>query len=164
MKTIEVYFLADNSPFMWALKTLYGASCCHVLLSTNIFGESMAIDAHPLGGICPRELQDALRNDEVVAKYALRVNALPALRRAMIDMGKGYNYIELIGYLPVLVGRALHKKVRNPLHSSRAMVCSEFVASVFKDLPGFEEVDPSTLTPDDVRNLCAKSAVFSRVK
>jgi hypothetical protein len=56
---------------------------------------------------------------------------LPALKLAMTEyLNEAYDYTGVIGMAWVMLWRRLKKRVKNPLHSSKAMFCSNFVTRV----------------------------------
>lgn len=74
-------------------------------------------------------------------------------------LGASYDYPGAVGYLWVALGRLFRKAWRNPLASPNALFCSEAIAEGLKTMlyPGFEAIDPSTVSPQLLFDLLTKN-------
>jgi hypothetical protein len=83
------------------------------------------------------------------------------LQAALDDLGDFYDYVGLLGYIPVLLWRWMGRKRRNPLASASSQVCSEFVVRFLQHLypldDVFQLIDPETVTPEDLLKLCEET-------
>jgi len=77
-------------------------------------------------------------------------------------LGSHYDFFGLFGMSFVSLGRVLRRKWKNPCNSTKAMFCSELVATVLKDsrYPKTETGDfvPSKLSPQDLLEFMETSA------
>jgi len=73
-------------------------------------------------------------------------------------LGESYDFVGLFSTFFVIVGRWLKRKVKNPGQSSRAMFCSEAVTRVIQasEYPGTVDLDPASVTPQDLLDLLKK--------
>lgn len=103
---------------------------------------------------------------ETLELYECVVDLVPGLRRCRSMIGAGYDFLGIIGFLfKLLVWRLLGRRILNPFHRNNREFCSEFVANVLKsaNVPGFEAVDPPSLSPGDLRNIFLANNCFHRV-
>lgn len=99
--------------------------------------------------------------DEIVAMVDPIVPLDKAVETAKARLGEKYDVDGLFGMAFVMVGRWFHVKLRNPLHNSHELFCSEAVAMVLQDAgyPGMEGKDPTSMSPEDVYELVAGKQV-----
>lgn len=67
-------------------------------------------------------------------------------------LGVAYDYGGALGVLFVRLGRFLKRKIKNPFHSTKAVICSEVavVALQKQGFPEAETLDPPATTPGDL--------------
>jgi hypothetical protein len=167
---VTLVFTTTGSWVSAIIRWFTGGIASHVAIGTDLHGVPVLLHAD-VGGV---QLSHRGRffgdfgSNAVVAEYRFVGDVAEArLARAVAHLGDRYDYAGLFGYAPVMVARWLGKKIRNPLASPRAMVCSEFVLllDVGGDLvPAWQGLDPERTTPEDLLAICKESVAFCRVE
>jgi hypothetical protein len=151
-----IVFTADNGIVSRAVRWFTGVQASHVALTAKIGGVDVLIHA-TVGGVQVSPRRKWLRGERVVAEFKPRAEPVFDLHTAVQSLGERYDYVGLIGYIPVLLARRFGARLRNPLASARATVCSEFAlraAWALGKLRGVSALDPERSTPRDVLKLC----------
>jgi len=135
----------------------------HALIGFEVEGVPCVLHA-TVGGVQISLRAKWERNAKVVAEY--RTIVQPDIRHAVTHIGDHYDYVGLLGYVWVLAWRALKKRVKNPLASSRSVVCSEFLLHLNHDdaFPEWSDLDPETTTPRDLMERCERNISFRRLR
>lgn len=136
----------------------------HVMIGLQLFGVEMLL--HCTGGgvqFTPR--RKWMRDNYMVGEFTCTVDLTYGLSHAVRHLGEKYDYLSLIGFLPILFFRWLKIKVKNPLASPKAMVCSEFVLHVDPEgkVPEWSGMDPETTTAQDLLELCEEGKSFEAI-
>lgn len=84
-------------------------------------------------------------------------------------IGHSYSYLQLIGYLPViLMKKIFHKKIKNPFRDGEeATTCNEAITIVMRDALGFDDLKNINLDDLDLRWLfefCSNHSKLKRIK
>jgi len=150
--TLTVVFMADNSLVGRAIRWFTASPVSHVALCAEFAGVRVLVHA-TVGGVQVTRRSTFLRKHRIVAEfYPKHPNAL-SLREAVDRIGERYDYAGLFGFLVVLLGRRLGKRIANPLASSHATVCSELVVRAALrsgTLKSVCKLSPASSTPFDV--------------
>lgn len=88
--------------------------------------------------------------DAIVRIITPKVDITAAVQASFKDLGQAYGYSTLIGMFPVMVARWFGKKIKNPLASSRSMICSERNTRLLQaaGYPEADALDPATTDPE----------------
>lgn len=125
------------------------ASHVSILFESAELGGSWALEAD-LAGVRLRPEARWARGKRVVGRFRSRSSLPGNLRAAAALVGRRYDVTALVGFAwAILMWRWFRRKVRNPLASPRAYVCSEFVVHLREGggLPEFEGLDPERTSP-----------------
>ena len=160
-----IVFATTSKPLSRLIRWATRSRVSHAVIGTSWEDVRVVIEA-TTGGVknSPRALWG--ENHIVVAEYAFKPSVTVDLSEAVSKIGTAYDYVGLLGYLVVLFGRRLGRKLRNPLASEKALVCSEFVLCLDKDgsIPEWKGLDPEATTPEDLLRICEASQVsFERL-
>ena len=149
---IAILFSKNNSPLSRAIRWITKSPVSHVSIQANLFDIPLVMEATLLG-VRMVERSKWADDNELVESY--RVEVLESsFRWALLALNERYDVLGLLGFIPVMVGRSLGLLWRNPLVSPSATVCSELVTRVLHVTPGFFDVDPEQVTPEDLRRIC----------
>lgn len=164
---ILVVCAASNTALGRAIRKLTGSPVnhCHLLYQSRLWGGWWAAQ---IG----KEGVQKLPANKVMREYALTecyeyVHDLsPGLRACRGMIGQRYDYLGIAGFMVKLAAWWIaRKKIKNPWHHQNAEFCSEFVARVLgaNGIAGFDEDDPASLSPGDVRTLIRDNPQFCQV-
>ena len=162
---------ARNNPASFLIRAISGSKASHAWLLLNVepFGQEFVFEASEYGvRLVPWGA--FRRNNRIVAVIEPQIPLDPAMVKAGAFLGAYYDFKGLVGMAFVIVGRWFKRKWRNPLHSARAMWCSELVARVLKwaNHPGTDELSPTRTSPQDLldllRSLGAKDITAAEVQ
>lgn len=142
----------------------------HILISaTNTVDEhTFTLEADQFG-VQGNDFESRLKK---VKKFEIFEIQIPEeeIRKAVDSMfqyiGKSYGYLQLLGFMPVILLRKLGIKIKNPF--SKGLVCSEFVLKYLKRLPAvrdlFAGLDSNTCSPQDILTIIRlRSDIFKKV-
>lgn len=112
------------------------------------------------GGFRIIDYEDFKKKNKIILEHEARHDLSVGFKKSRKWLGAQYDLGGLIGFIWVLLGRWLRKTWHNPFCSSRALFCSEAVARVcqWSSYPGFEEVDPETMSPQDLIDIFEQEA------
>jgi len=153
MKVTVLFSNSPNNPVSWLIRTITDSFVSHTAFVVDIFGIPLVLEA-TWKGVEFTPFPNWLEHNRLIESYDADVPT-EAVKAAILTLDAAYDVVGLLGYLPVLVGRSLGLLWRNPLASPKATVCSELVYRLLMDRPGFRGIDPETVTPEDLRRLCA---------
>lgn len=166
---LSIVFTVSDSFVSKAIRWVTKSETSHVAIGTEIFGVPVFMHS-TVGGvqITPRERY--LKNNRVVAEYVANVDVESKLRNNVMKvaeyLGEKYDYIGLVGYaILIFAWRLFRKKIKNPLASPTAMVCSEFVVHLNADgdIPEWDGLDPERTHPQELLERCEKEVSMLRV-
>lgn len=154
-----------RSPLSWLIRRLTNSRVSHATLSTHIRGVPVILHC-TVGGV-----QLTLRNrfeahSKIVEEFAFNIDVADGLSAAIKELGDRYDYMGILGFAWVLfAARWLHRKIKNPLASPTAMVCTEFVLSIDRDdrIPEWRELDAERTTAEDLLECCQRGSSFRRL-
>jgi hypothetical protein len=108
-----------------------------------------------MGGVKAMTRKKWERSNKIVREF--KVIPRISVAHACEHLGERYDYVGLLGYLPVLLARWVGRKIKNPLAAPGALVCAEFVLHLDHEglIPEWKGLDPESATPEDVLRTCA---------
>lgn len=114
--------------------------------------------------ITPRE--EVLSNHKLIAEFKIIPDMTDEIILAENKVGQPYDTIGLFGYIAVLIARKFKIGIKNPLASKSAVVCSEFIIDldINKEIPEFIGLDPETITPRDLFDICSNGKSFIKLR
>jgi hypothetical protein len=152
---LTVIFTASDTFVSKAIRYFSGGRVSHVEIGLNIYNTPMVLQS-TIGGVQLETRQNAIDSNSLFAEYIIKPNLIDGIKSGFDHLGEHYDYPGLFGYLWVLTGRWLKQKWNNPLASSHAWVCSEFVAhcDINNQLPEWHKYADSGTTPEDLLKAC----------
>ena len=156
--------LIFSTSSMWTsaiIRWFTRSRCSHVMLGCEVMGIPMLLHCTD-GGVQFTPRKQWFAENRLVAEYTFKPDISEGVKTATDLLGLRYDYMSLVGFVWVLFWRWLKYKVKNPLASARAMVCSEFILHVdHKDkIPEWNELEYETTTAEDLLVLCEKKQSF----
>jgi hypothetical protein len=158
-------FLTTDKILSRLIRKLTHSAASHVALGLSVQGVPVLLQAD-VGGVQITPREKFMRHHQIVSEWAFTVDIEPALSRGVREIGERYDYVGLFGYLAVVLGRLFHRRIRNPLASRKAVVCSEFVVGLDPEghaVPEWKGLDPEETLPADLLVICEQSAAFTKV-
>ncbi len=87
-------------------------------------------------------------------------NPQEGVRKAMDWLGTSYSYRTLLGHLLMIISEKVWRKIKNPLTSANAMICSESCILMLQAIgyPGAIALDPQDTTPMQLLDYMRRTA------
>lgn len=153
---VRVGFSKDESWISRLIRRLTKAPCSHAYLIVEdeiIWGRKMLAEASAFG-VRVTSLARFQKANTVVADCDCG-NLTQGMHWLADQLGDFYDFGGLLGMAYVLLRHALRwtvKKVKNPLHSPRALFCSELVTRVLQEsrYPGADKLVADCTSPGDL--------------
>lgn len=125
-------------------------SHCFIVYYDNEWNKYMVMESEGGLGGAVRIVNFRDDNPGIVKLFKPKHNIEYGMNNMVDHLGEVYDYGGLFGMAWVILGRWLKKKWQNPLHSSKALFCSELVAQVLIDsnYPGAFALNPPTTDPE----------------
>ena len=149
---VKIGFSTTNKILSRLIRKVTGAKVSHVWFLVEVYEKSFVIQAD-IGGVTITPFSDWEKKWRVVEIVSpkIEINLAPAW-----DMlGQKYDYAGLVGCAWVYLGRVFKKKWANPLASSHALFCSEYILDVLKtdNYPGTADIIGDRFSPEDLLKL-----------
>jgi hypothetical protein len=151
---------ARFNPVSWLVRRLTGSKASHAffIYDDMDWGCQMVLEAHELGfRLIP--LEHFRRRNKVLAVFEPCVDISAGVQFVALEyLGEPYDFGGLIGFSFVLLGRWLRKKWHNPLHSTKAVFCSEacVVALQCVNYPNASGLVPYDTEPQALFDFCSQ--------
>lgn len=153
MKTLKIVFSTSKSPVSALIRKLTKSPTSHVFFVFDVGPKELMLEAG-FSGIEFSDYKKYAKNHIIVAEYQIAAGdkRKEYLYKALEFLDTKYDFGGLFGGLWVLVGRWFRQSWKNPLHNSRAMFCSEYVATILQQMghPKLKDLNPSEVTPKDL--------------
>lgn len=154
------------NPFSRLIRWLTKSQVSHASLGVEVLGVPCILEC-TIGGVRFLPRHKFLQHSVIVEEYRTTAVSSAGLSHAIKDhLGDSYDYFAIPGYAYLLIcARWFRKKVKNPLASPTALVCSEFVLHIDheKKLQEWQDLDPERSTAQDVLARCRLGVNFERV-
>ena len=161
-----IVFLTTDMLLSRFIRWLTKSPVSHVALGLTLEGVPVLLQAD-IGGVQITLRESFLKKHKLVSEYAFTSPGIEnALARGVREIGERYDYVGLVGFFVVVVGRLLGRRIKNPLASRKAVVCSEFIVGLDREgfcVPDWRGLDPETTTPGELLAICRGSSAFRRV-
>jgi len=141
---------------MWMQKD---GECSHVGIGTELHGVPVVVHADWKVRITPRS--HFLLGRTVVEEHRIKKDVTRGFQHAVSMVDTDYDIIGALGFgVVALAWKWLGRKVKNPLASAKAVVCSEFAALIgaYGEVESLKDLDSESLLPDPLLELCRASA------
>ena len=159
---IRIIFSTSSSWLSKLIRWVTRSKVSHASICVIAQGLPILVLQSTVGGVQAMSRTRWNRGNRVIKEFRSKIPV--SLEHACRLLGERYDYVGLIGYIPVLLGRWLGKKVKNPLASPRALVCAEFVLHLSQgQIPEWKGLDPEGTTPEDLLEVCDKGASFEAI-
>jgi len=162
LSPITIIFSTSTSILSRLIRRFTRSQTSHTAIGTEMHGVPVVIEA-TVGGvrIFPRARWQ--RGRPIVAEARCLLDLERGLAHAIEHVGDRYDYKGLVGNLFVLIARWLGKKIKNPLASPKAVICSELVLHLDHEghVPEWKGLDPEATTPEDLLRLCRIGQSFA---
>ena len=159
--TVTLVFTTSSSLLARAIRRVTNSPVSHVAISLPLAGVPVMLHAD-VGGVQIVPASRFFYGRTLVEEYALTPGTHYNIERAIEDIGERYDYFGLLGHLARLTFVRFGIRLRRPLTSSHATVCSEFVARL--GLPSFANLDPERTSPGELLLVCRSAPELVKVK
>lgn len=165
MPALTLAFTSSSALISRTIRFFTRSRTSHTAIGLDLFGTPFFLHA-TVGGIQMTPRARWLKTNRVVAEFTIVPDLHEGLQTALHHIGDAYDYRGLFGFFFVLLAKKLGRTRRNLFASPTAMVCSELALHL--DLAGskiqaWRDLDPERTTPEDLLQICEKSAQFVRV-
>lgn len=156
MKTLKIVFSTSKSPVSGLIRKITKSPTSHVFFVFDVGPKELMLEAG-FTGIEFNDYKNYAKSHVIVAEHLLAEGAdrKQYLYKALEFLDTKYDFGGLFGGLWVIVGRWFKRIWKNPLQNSKALFCSEYVATVLKEAghPKLQDCIPSEITPKDLLEL-----------
>lgn len=148
-----ILLATTEAPLSKIVRAFTRAPFSHCGIGLTIEGQRMVVDASLLGvEMVARARWFAKRR--VLHEFAVGERDAFDVSWLMGELGAGYDYSGMFGYMPVFVARWFGRKIRNPWASPTLSVCSELVVRAMRAHPIWGGLDPETSDPSVIERVC----------
>lgn len=156
---VRIGFSTSDAWYSKVIRWFTKARCSHTFFLIDVGGHEVVLE-EGMFGWSARARCLFERGNTVVELVEPHVSIEKGVLDSLDWLGQRYDYVGLVGMLPVMLARWVGKKLRNPLASSSAMFCSEAGARVLQDAgyPGAEKLDPPSTTPEDLLEFLSRGS------
>jgi len=139
-----------------------GGTVSHCAVCLGVYGEPMVVSSSLLGVEMVTRTR-WLADHRVVAELEVPGGDEPHPHLFLAQLGAGYDYSGMLGYLPIFVARWLRRRVRNPWASPTRSVCTELIVRAMQARyrpNGWGMLDPEATYPSELLALCRRLQYF----
>lgn len=156
------------NPLSWLIRRVTRAECSHCwfLYWDRDLDVEMVADAHETGfRTIPYDV--FRRQNRIVRVIRPAVDLQPGFKR-LVPLWIGRANYDVAGLLTAgllaILAKWLHRTFKNPLRSSRQVMCSEAIIRVMQDVqhPGIMDLDPESAAPQVVLDRCQRLGLCDR--
>lgn len=156
-----IFSTSKKNIFSALIRLMTKSKVSHCAIGVDLYNIPIVIHAG-VGGVHVSTRKKFLKDSNIVYEFKVVPDISDNVRQAISMVGEKYDYVGLLGFIPVLMFRWFGRKVKNPFASASAVICSEFILAVDKDkkINEWSNLDPEASTPDDVLKSCFFSPNF----
>lgn len=154
------------NPFASLIRWLTRSRVSHASIGLVLADVPVVVQA-TIGGVKVTTRTKFEKQSKIVAEFRVLQDVQGGVQHAVHLIGEHYDYIGLLGYAVVLLTwRWFKKRLKNPLASPTALVCSEFVLRVNQDgkITEWVGLDPEATTAQDILLRCRTGTSFKVVE
>lgn len=148
---ITVGFSSADTLVSWLIRRATGSRVSHCFVVREVLGVECALEAVASGF---RAIPMSVFSEGNKIVDIVSVDCDPSLDEPILGtmLGHPYDFLGLLGFLVVLLGRKLGRHWRNPVRGSGRLFCSESVVRLLSavGVPGAADLDPEMCSPEDV--------------
>lgn len=163
IETPTVVFLTTDLLLSRVIRRLTNSTVSHVAIGLSLQGIPVLLQAD-IGGVQITTREKFLEKHTIVSEWEFTSPGIEkVIAQGVKNIGERYDYLGLFGYLAVLIAKFFKRKIRNPLASRKAVVCSEFIASLDINgdfVPEWKGLDSEVTMPSDLLTICQISPSF----
>ncbi len=163
-RDVRIIFTASKTWFGRAIRWLTNGTVSHAMLEydSKLWGGRWVAEA-TIGGV--RKVPSHKAKHNVVCEYRLKADPQKGCEAIREYFGNAYDYVDLFWTAWFIIAwRWLKMKVKKPLSSTKAQVCSELMARFVQPYLDGSDWDPETVTPEGLRKFCEMSdGLFEKV-
>lgn len=159
-----VLFTAAANPLSRLIRFVTRSEVSHCAIRVRALDEDIVFEAS-LSGTRMYLWRNWREHNNIVAAVGLPAPPIgeSAIHSMVMEFDTRYDVAALFGWLGVYFFRWLGLQIRNPLASSKGLICSELVALFLLNYPEFVfSIDPENVTPDDILRLLTEKG-FARI-
>jgi hypothetical protein len=160
----SILFLTTNSLISKVIRFFTRSKISHTAICFEINNEKFVLESL-IDGVVLRPRSQALQNQYLIAEYEILANLDNELNQACKRVGEPYDKLSLFGFLIMMALHLIGVNIHNPLSFMSGTVCSEFIIScdTNHEIPEFIGLDPASVTPADLYNICSLGASFKKI-
>ena len=162
--SVTIGFFLNDSLFCRLIQIVSGGSVNHTAIGITMNGKPMWLQVS-VNGVCAvnRGFLGGLTEE-----YEVLAEVEDEIELAEKKIGTKYAYLALAGYLLMTILGMFGIKINNPIPEPNALFCSEYVIEALKSdpkecLPEFSCLDPASISPVQLRNICANGKSFRKI-
>lgn len=152
-----IIFSTTNQIFSRLIRFFTKSKVSHCAIGLDIGGMDMVAHA-TVSGIVLVPRSRFTENNTIIKEFIINQDIENNIVKVFEDLGVQYDYVGVFGFgLVNVLKRWFGLKIKNPLASSKAMVCSEFVVALNKynnKIESWKDIDPETITPQELLDIC----------
>ena len=158
MTDVFLVFSTTEWPLSKAIRALTKSKVSHCSIWFSVFGVELVLQAS-VGGVKFALANEWSKHNKIIRKFRFNVDVTRGIQSALTLLNQKYDYIALLGYIPVMIAHWFGIKTKNWLASPNAVVCSEFILHVdaFDQIPEWSELEWETTTPQQLLDACSTS-------
>ncbi len=148
---IRVGFSTSSNPVSWAIRRLTSSEVSHCFFIADLWGVACVLEATERGFVAS-PVSEFSKAHRIMTVCDLELEDAPTMQQAVEILGRPYDFLGLVGFLWVLLGRKLGQPWKNPARSEDRLFCSEAIVRVLQKVkyPGASLLDPEQVSPQDL--------------
>jgi hypothetical protein len=153
-----IIFVSSKSWVSKAIQFITGGNVTHAIIGGFTIESADIVMHSATSGVAFLPREKALVGCDIVGEFAISHDV--NIKQLLNDLGQPYDYLEMLGYVWVYLGKLIKQRWHNPLGSSQSFVCVELIMSM--NLPELNQLDKHATSPQDLYNAC--SLCYDRIK
>lgn len=139
------------------IRAALNSKVSHAVVLMNLWGERWVLES-VWDGVVMVPFSRWVKYNTLVESYATGLDDKAALS-IMKDLGTPYDYGSMLGLFFAIVAKWFRVKIKNPLSSSKAIICSELAVRLLQanNFKNSETLDAESTTPEDLRVFLERS-------
>lgn len=158
MRGVTILFTGGANPLSQLIMWMTRSEASHCAIGGLYLYEVPIVLHASVGGVKAVPRSKYLAEHQLIAEFEILKDV--DVKNAISMLDEKYDYPGLFGFFPIMFARWIGRKIRNPLSSPRAVVCSELVMALDPGgvrFPEWLDYDSETTTPEDLLEDCKRS-------